>query len=59
MGNRRGSDARHDAEILRQADRYKTGDAKTKADAAAKIRAENDQANREHPPTGGRKGGGS
>ena len=55
MGRHRGSDSRHDAEILKQADRHKTGDKATKADAAAKIRAEVAKANDEHPPTGGRK----
>jgi len=51
---KQGSDDRHDKEILKQADRYKSGDAKTKADAAKRIREEVKQANKEHPPTGGK-----
>lgn len=50
MARNRGSDDRHDAEILKQAERFKQGDQATKDDAAAKIRAEVEQANEEHPP---------
>lgn len=51
MAKPRGSDSRHDAEILKQAERFKQAkDQETKDDAAAKIREEVRQANEEHPP---------